>query len=543
MADMAGIGDQSSLVSDEYLKMYPNENQHASRIAYEEYTYRSLVLREKNSQTPYIPESDFTMPEYFVKRWGASAMADREHLVNFIYEEGRKTGDVYERRVYPPYNPYVYQTMRNTSIANQVYEFGHTYVGIGFVDLFQIAWGSYKQSMSQKLTYYGFDASRVTALRSKIIYGIMKHFNEEEIPTSSMLQVWFSSCWDAKTSELFTSVLKDVLNDPSRYQLDQEDIPLIRKWMNTSVSIKKAKVEFSKGLEDTHFDDVWRMKFEEDRVKFCRYLFTGCIFVKENELVCGNVTMFTKHKDVQKIPAEIFFKAIDMHARGLSKQTKKMSNLTSLFELMTSVTLQTITGFRSLVGIGQIECFLETKRVDPNDMILADRIRGLNPYAIDWSNVPEYMRKNEFIRFARACSIDDTIHQLHFLNWVQSVFGACHVDWGSAQEKLLSFFQDCRKGYKENAAIFEQMCPLQPVFFTSLPFVNYLNEINMYLSIRYRKAFEDYFLSDENGKPLNRYQTMIVDAQLSTFFTQSHTMFRSTFTFNDDINLQINFCD
>ena len=59
MADMAGIGDQSSLVGDEYLKMYPNENQHASRIAYEEYTYRSLVLREKNSQTPYIPESDY----------------------------------------------------------------------------------------------------------------------------------------------------------------------------------------------------------------------------------------------------------------------------------------------------------------------------------------------------------------------------------------------------------------------------------------------------------------------------------------------------
>ena len=237
MADMAGIGDQSSLVSDAYLKMYPNENQHASRIAYEEYTYRNLVLREKNSQTPYIPESDFTRPEYFVKRWGASAMADRKHLVDFIYEEGRKTGDIYERRVYPPYNPYVYQSMRNTSIANQAYEFGHTYVGIGFVDLFQIAWGSYKQSMSQKLTYYGFDASRVTTLRSKIIYGIMKHFNEEKIPTSSMLQVWFSSCWDAKTSELFTSVLKDALNDPSRYQLDQEDIPLIRKWMNTSVSI------------------------------------------------------------------------------------------------------------------------------------------------------------------------------------------------------------------------------------------------------------------------------------------------------------------
>ena len=542
MAAMTGIGDHLSSVSDEYLKIYPYEKLHASRIAYEEHSYRTLVLKQKYSQTPYIPESDFSRPEYFVKRWGASAMADRDHLLDFIYEDGRKTGDIYERRVYPPYSPFVYQTMRNTSIANQVYEFGHTYVGIGFVDLFQVAWGSYKQSMSKKLKYYGFDACRVTTLRCKIIYGIMKHFNEEKISTSTLLQVWFSTCWDAKTSELFTEVLRDALKDPSKYQLDREDYPLIRKWMKTTVTVKKAKEQFSKGLRDTHFDDIWRMKFEEDRVKFCRYLFTGCIFVDEKEIVCGNVTMFTTQDGVEKIPEELFFKAIDMQARGLTKMTKKMSSLTSLFALITSVTSQTISGFRSLVGIGQIECFLETKRVDPNDMLFAKKIRQLNPYAIDWSNVPEYMKKNEFIRFARACSVDDTIHQLHFLNWIQCVFGACHYDWGGAKEKLLSYFKDCRKKFKESESLFEQM-PLQSTFFTSLPFVNYLNEINMYLSMRYRQTFENYFLSDEKGKPLHRHQSMIVDAQLSPFFTQSHTMFRSIFTFNDDINLQMTFSD
>ena len=157
------LGNSAS-VSDEYLKLYPSEKLQASRIKAEELAYRSLIFEEKRNETPHIPESDFTRPEYFTKRWGASAIVDSKHIIDFIYEEGRKTGDIYERRVYPPYNPFVYQTMRNTSIANQVYEFGHTYVGIGFVDLFQVAWGSYKESMSKKMKYYGFDASRVTTL-------------------------------------------------------------------------------------------------------------------------------------------------------------------------------------------------------------------------------------------------------------------------------------------------------------------------------------------------------------------------------------------
>ena len=366
----------------------------------------------------------------------------------------------------------------------------------------------------------------------------MKHFEEQKIPTLKLLQVWFSSCWDAKTSESFSLVLQDALNNLSKYQLDAEDIPLIRQWMKTSVSVKKAKQEFSKGLRDIHFDDIWQMKFEVDRVKFCRYLFTGCIFVDEKDAVCGNVTMFSKYEGVQKIPEKLFFKAIDLNARGLSKQK---GNLTSLFELITSVTLQTVTGFRSLVCIGQIECFLEAKCVDPRDMLLAERIKGLNPYAIDWSNVPEYMKKDEFITFAKACSVEDTIHQLHFLNWVQCVFGACHVDWRYDKGKLLSFFKECRKQYKQNNILKKLDC--QSGFFKSSPFINYLNEINMYLSIRYRKHFEDFFLSDDEGNLLNRHESFIVDAALSSFFTQSHTMFRSTFTFNDEINLRINFCD
>ena len=68
-----------------------------------------------------------------------------------------------------------FQTMRNTSISDQVYEFGHTYVGFGFVDLFQLMWGIHFNDRDATLTFHGFDMNRVTTLRSKLIYGAMRN--------------------------------------------------------------------------------------------------------------------------------------------------------------------------------------------------------------------------------------------------------------------------------------------------------------------------------------------------------------------------------
>ena len=521
-------------VAKEYLKKYPNEQEQAGRIGIGEQVYRSLLFEEKQHGGPFISPSDFSGSANFVKRWGVSAIEDFQHLNNFVYSKDRAGGDIYERRVYPPYSQSVFQTMRNTSIANQLFDFGHTYVGIGFVDLFQLVWGNYRyNSEDRRLKYYGFDANQIVTLRSKIIYGAMRYFTDQQISTQSLLQIWFSSCWDTRTLESFSHILKDALSNPGKYQLDQEDEPLICKWLKASISTDAAKREFSKGLMDHHFDDVWKMKFEYDRVKFCRYLFTGCIFVEENEVVIGNPTMFSSYNGSSKAPEELFFKAIDLTSNQFSKRNR---NLNSLYDAITSVTSQTVSDFRSLVKQGKIICSLETKLIDPTDLRQAEMIKGLNPYNIDWSNVPDYMRKKEFIKFAKACSVEDTIHHVHFLNWIQAVYGACHVDWEHCQEKLMSYFKVCRETFKISEIFKENLPSFQSTFFVGQPFVSNINEINMHLSIKNRRKFEDYFLSDENGKVLHRFQSNTVDATLSSFFMQSHVMFSSAFTFNDEIN-------
>ena len=65
----------------------------------------------------------------------------------------------------------------------------------------------------------------------------------------------------------------------------------------------------------------------------------------------------------------------------------------------------------------------------------------------------------------------------------------------------------------------------------------------MFLTMLFRNAFEDFFLSDEEGKLLNRLQTNLCDSMVSSFFNQSYTMIRSTFTFNKDLDLNFNTFD
>ena len=56
-----------------------------------------------------------------------------------------------------------------------------------------------------------------------------------------------------------------------------------------------------------------------------------------------------------------------------------------------------------------------------DDLALAKEIHDLDPCIIDWSNVPDYLEKDKFIKFARSCSTDQTIHFAIFINWTTYV--------------------------------------------------------------------------------------------------------------------------
>ena len=123
--------------------------------------------------------------------------------------------------------------------------------------------------------------------------------------------------------------------DARLLNISTEGLQIIEIWRRKKTSVKKAKHFFSTNLQSAEFDGIWSLKYEVDRVTFLRYLFTGCLFMKENSAECGNPTMFARLNGYTKCPTfESFFKAVNLCSLHFSKPRKNF-----LFEEICTVTI------------------------------------------------------------------------------------------------------------------------------------------------------------------------------------------------------------
>ena len=68
---------------------------------------------------------------------------------------------------------------------------------------------------------------------------------------------------------------------------------------------------------------------------------------------------------------------------------------------------------------------------------------------------------------------------------------------------------------------------------------NFINDVNKVLANINRQKFEDFFISDENGLPLNRLKLNSVDSHMpSSLFIECTALFSTTFSFNRNITLE-----
>ena len=175
-------------IAAEYRKSYPDEEKQYQRVKQELYEYRMGQFAKSNNMYNYFDNDELFSVNCYIKRWGVVMKKEKERLKKFI-SSPREIGDIFRRKVFPQYPPTLYQTMKNTSTLDHVYEFGKNYVSIGYVDLSPLLWATYrKEECGKPMHYYGYEASLVAALRSKIIYEMLK-MDEKEISSSSILQV------------------------------------------------------------------------------------------------------------------------------------------------------------------------------------------------------------------------------------------------------------------------------------------------------------------------------------------------------------------
>lgn len=180
-------------VSFEYLDAYPTEKDQFERIIQEESKYKmdyfklDDILITTGEKQAMFRDQDFEK-EFFIKRWRLVLETEKEQILEFINSE-RQGGDVFRRQVFPPWLTMTFQTLKNISTLDQVYEFGKNYVGIGYVDFSPLLWGTFlNEACGKPMQFYGFDASAVVTLRNKVILELLK---TNEVSVNSVLQVLF----------------------------------------------------------------------------------------------------------------------------------------------------------------------------------------------------------------------------------------------------------------------------------------------------------------------------------------------------------------
>ena len=236
----------------------------------------------------------------------------------------------------------------------------------------------------------------------------------------------------------------------------------------------------------------------------------------------------------------IFF-AIDIWKIELTDLFSDKS-LMNFMELIQLFIVEKLRLFRKLVQEMKIEITVIQKDVSSDDLLFATELMQLNPYGIEWSNIPDYMETKKFIDFAKLCSGKDTIHTLDVMNWKERIFGSCWVDYMDDKSWVKETYYKIKKeAENRNAKYFfkrstDPSCQItkfiQPVF------LNFPADFfDAELAIKYAPKYVEHFCKDKDGSQINSY----LDASRISYFDPfsiNATSFHINLTFNKSISLK-----
>jgi len=527
-------------VGAEYAKVYPQEKARIAELKADQcVTEIQFGMIEGGAKA--FSNEDFDH-ERAVNRWGGvGAIQSRAELAKFkafVERDNLEPGDILDLKAVPYWDAIgrqnLNQIFRNTPSHEVLFEFGRTIVGMGYVDLCQLMWGRYiKGKKKGPMQFYGYDRAEIPVVRSLLIWEMLKA-PEDQIGDKTILQVWFSSCWDHHTKEEFDMFVRKLMDTCDNVLLKK----YARVWSKKRTTVGEAENVFGAGRRPKHFVTLRNFKVAEDCVKYARYLYTGCLFMDDQgkEAVCGNATMFpASFEDWERMPGlDDFFNCIGMDqvARQAGPQHA------SLIDLILEVTKDKLAYFRSLVHKGKVICHLSVKEIKQEDVQFAREIKELKPYLIDWSNIPDYLDRYWFHSFAQKCSGPDTAHYFHTVNWPHRVFGAVYLDYDGERRMLENIYKTCRKSKKAAAQMTSMMMPeadrlMRGADGFELP----TNDFFTFSASRFGDKYVKHYLTTKEGKTLNFERSHNTLHDISMFKDHSKTCIFAAFSFDDSMQL------
>merc|ERR1712050_223106 len=92
---------------------------------------------------------------------------------------------------------------------------------------------------------------------------------------------------------------------------------------------------------------------------------------------------------------------------------------------------------KNLVNEKSLIMTFEHAFVSNENTALLNKIHTMNPDTIDWSNIPDYLSKEEFLDLAKKMSGKNTVHCMHLMNWMERVPGTSIRDYPEDDRKRI----------------------------------------------------------------------------------------------------------
>lgn len=448
------------------------------------------------------------------KRWGAF-----KEMPGFsAWHASAKPGSTFysSARNRLVYVPTLLQTFSNSVYKPGKVTTGSVQVSVGFVDLcsliyndLEVAKNLVDATENKVYRWIGYEMSPYCVAKTLIIADMMRSSTAEAV-----FQVWYSSTWTKSTQTAFLQSISNVLN--SGICKDNDVLYFLTYWMSNKVTLKEAGRLWLLSQTETHME-IGNLKREVDRNALCSYYLNGQLLGGD----IGSTVMFCNPQGAGDLALNHEFLQT-VYYPLLAKSW--CNSPSSVIEVGVDIVLNKISTWMESVKAGLVEIEARLKKVDDNSSILRE-ICSLKPDLLSWSNVPDYIHPETFFRMARTAGSEKrVVHQFYSMNWPQTCFGVCPLDFPKEKRKELIAQAD-KHIHTANAAN-KLQSKLQGAYIIDHP----LNTSTSHLAFTHHRSWLKSYL--KMGGVTDPSQTLYVECQDYNLFHRGPGTVYVSFSFS-----------
>ena len=319
-----------------------------------------------------------------------------------------------------------YSCIKDHPFSEMVYHYGKTYIGVGFVDNTELLLGTFHGDKTKDgpLEYIGIDQNPICVARAKIIYEMMK----QDQPGKHIFELWYLSCLSEKALEAMKKAIANILIFDDF--IDEDIQTILQFWLDNSISVVDAQAAWFKTCTSSGLYPLANILSEEGRITFSRYKLSG-VLDHNSKYATGNPTIFMQPQplcDTMEHSKDDLFEALGV-------ETQKENDSDNIVEFLLTKCETGIAYLKRKVISGAIKCEYKLMKVDLENAESIQYIKDLKPYQIDWSNLADFYSPKHFLELAKACSVENTGHMAHFMNWPAKVYGVNLMDYGLEKQE------------------------------------------------------------------------------------------------------------